>query len=124
MQLSTHASCVCSGTWDWISSVERSGSMPAAMYCAAVTRVRSEAIQYRRFLAPQRIALERLAQTPGEAVDRPTLVQGAVEGSNVRPILEMTRMTEELREFQFTAQFAEREDERIRNALDRILKKR
>lgn len=31
-----------------------------------VTRVRSEAIQYRRFLAPQRIALERLAQTPGE----------------------------------------------------------
>ena len=33
-------------------------------------------------------------------------------------------MTEELREFQFTAQFAEREDERIRNALDRILKKR
>ena len=64
------------------------------------------------------------SDTPPEAVDRPTLVQGAVEGSNVRPILEMTRMTEELREFQFTAQFAEREDERIRNALDRILKKR
>ena len=31
-----------------------------------VTRVRSQAIQYRRFLNPQRAALERLAQSPGE----------------------------------------------------------
>lgn len=31
-----------------------------------VTRVRSEAINYRRFLNPQRIALERLAALPGE----------------------------------------------------------
>ena len=44
MQLSTHDNCVCSGTWDWMSSVERSGSMPAAMYCAAVTRVRSDIV--------------------------------------------------------------------------------
>ena len=31
-----------------------------------VTKVRSEAINYRRFLAPQRIALERLAALPGD----------------------------------------------------------
>lgn len=31
-----------------------------------VTRVRWESINYRRFLAPQRMALERLAQSPGE----------------------------------------------------------
>lgn len=31
-----------------------------------VTKVRSEAINYRRFLAPQRIALERLATLPGD----------------------------------------------------------
>lgn len=41
MQVSTHASCACSGTWDWTNSVERSGSMPPAMNCAAATRVRS-----------------------------------------------------------------------------------
>ena len=40
MQLSAQASWACSGTWDCTSRVERSGLMPAAMYWAAVTRVR------------------------------------------------------------------------------------
>lgn len=57
-------------------------------------------------------------------VAAPKLVQGALEGSNVRPVLEMTRLTEEVREFQNVANFAEREGERLREAVDRILRRR
>lgn len=59
-----------------------------------------------------------------QPVERPTVVQGALEGSNVRPILEMTRLTAELREFQFAAQFAEKEGERLSTAVERILRRR
>ncbi len=58
------------------------------------------------------------------AVERPALAQGAFEGSNVSPILEMTRMTAELREFQLAVQFAEREGERMQTAVERILRRR
>ena len=61
---------------------------------------------------------------PARRLDAPGLVQGAVEGSNVRPILEITRMTEELREFQFATQMAEKEGERLGSAVERILKRR
>jgi flagellar basal-body rod protein FlgF len=77
---------------------------------------------------PQRLRAEgdRLfaADDPPRAVDQPGLVQGAVEGSNVRPILEMTRLTAELREFQLAAQFIEREGERLSSAVERILRRR
>jgi len=59
-----------------------------------------------------------------QPIERPTVVQGALEGSNVRPILEMTRLTAELREFQYAAQFAEREGERLSTAVERILRRR
>lgn len=58
------------------------------------------------------------------AIERPAVRQGVLEGSNVRPILEMTRLTAELREFQFAAQFAEREGERLSTAVERILRRR
>jgi flagellar basal-body rod protein FlgF len=59
-----------------------------------------------------------------EAMERPNLVQGAVEGSNVSAIQEITRLTMEQRGFEFTAQFAEREGERLQTAVDRILRRR
>lgn len=62
-------------------------------------------------------------QDPQE-VDRPGLVQGAVEGSNVQSIVEMTRMMAELREFQMATQFLEREGERQQSAVDRLLRRR
>lgn len=70
---------------------------------------------------------DRLFDAAGEAalpVERPAVLQGMVEGSNVRPVLEMTRLTAELREFQFAAQFAEREGERLSTAVERILRRR
>lgn len=52
------------------------------------------------------------------------MVQGAVEGSNVVSVLEMTRMMAELREFQMATQFLEREGERQASAVDRLLRRR
>ncbi len=64
------------------------------------------------------------ADDPPLPVERPSLVQGSLEGSNVSPILEMTRLTAELREFQFATQFVEREGERLQGAVERILRRR
>ena len=52
------------------------------------------------------------------------MVQGAVEGSNVQSVIELTRMMAELREFQLASQFAEREGDRLQNSVERILRKR
>lgn len=62
-------------------------------------------------------------QDPRE-VAQPRMVQGAVEGSNVVSVLEMTRMMAELREFQMATQFLEREGERQASAVDRLLRRR
>ncbi|MBC7434072.1 MAG: flagellar basal-body rod protein FlgF [Rubritepida sp.] len=59
-----------------------------------------------------------------EQIARPGVMQGAVEGSNVQSITELTRMMAEVREFQFATQFAEREGERIQTAVERILRRR
>jgi len=81
-----------------------------------------------RFEDEQRLRAEgdRLFASDDAAlpVERPNLVQGAVEGSNVHPVLEITTMTAELREFQFATQFAEREGERLQTAVERILRRR
>jgi flagellar basal-body rod protein FlgF len=82
-----------------------------------------------RFDNPQQLRAEgdRVFEANGaeaQPVDRPALRQGVLEGSNVRPVLEMTRLTAELREFQFAAQFAEKEGERLSTAVERILRRR
>jgi flagellar basal-body rod protein FlgF len=82
-----------------------------------------------RFDNPQALRAEgdRVFEAGGaqpQPIDRPALRQGVLEGSNVRPILEMTRLTAELREFQFAAQFAEKEGERLSTAVERILRRR
>ncbi len=60
---------------------------------------------------------------PTQPVTGPHLVQGAVEESNVQPILETTRMMNTLREFQFTSQFVQAEADRQSGAIDKILNK-
>lgn len=82
-----------------------------------------------RFQDTQRLRAEgdRHYDAAGETplpVERPALIQGAVEGSNVQPIAEMTRLTAELREFQFATQFAENEGQRVQSVIDRLLRTR
>lgn len=59
---------------------------------------------------------------PPEEMPQPRVVQGAVEGSNVRSIVEMTLMMEDLREFQMASTFVEKEAERLASLPDRILR--
>jgi flagellar basal-body rod protein FlgF len=61
--------------------------------------------------------------SPTSPVAAPRLVQGAVEDSNVQPIAELNRMTNDLREFQFTTQIIQGENDRQNGAIDKILKK-
>ncbi|TDH61948.1 flagellar basal-body rod protein FlgF [Dankookia rubra] len=81
-----------------------------------------------RFEAPQKLRAEgdRLFATEETPLpmERPGVVQGAVEGSNVNAVMEMVRMTEEVREFQNAVTFADREGERLQTAVERILRKR
>lgn len=60
---------------------------------------------------------------PTTAVAAPHVVQGAIEDSNVQPIVELNRMTNDLREFQFTTQFLQGESDRQNGAIDKIMKK-
>jgi len=48
-------------------------------------------------------------------------VQGAVEGSNVQPVLEITRMMDGLRQFEFVSQLVQAEDDRQQSAIDKLL---
>jgi len=67
-----------------------------------------------------------LFQTDGPitAVDRPTVLQGMLEGANVEPVQETTRMMRDLREFQFASQFVQAEADRQQSAIERILRPR
>jgi flagellar basal-body rod protein FlgF len=61
------------------------------------------------------------ADTPTAPVTTPTLVQGAVEDSNVQPVMETARMMDELRQFQFMSQFIQAEADRQQSAIDKLL---
>ncbi len=54
---------------------------------------------------------------PAQDVDTPTVLQGAVEGSNVEPILEMANMITVHRAYDSVKSFIEREDERQRSMI-------
>jgi len=58
-------------------------------------------------------------QVPVAAEDT-RLVQGMIEGSNVEPIVEMTRMIDVMRRYQSAQSLMEREDERLREAIRRL----
>lgn len=64
------------------------------------------------------------AETPTTPVAAPRVVQGAVEDSNVQPVLETTRMMDAVREFQFASQFVQAESERQQKAVDKLTQRR
>tara|TARA_R110000787_G_scaffold63679_3_gene143328 strand:+ start:56388 stop:57128 length:741 start_codon:yes stop_codon:yes gene_type:complete len=54
---------------------------------------------------------------PAQAVEKPTVLQGAVEGSNVEPMQEMATMISVHRAYDSVRSFIEREDERQRSMI-------
>jgi flagellar basal-body rod protein FlgF len=61
------------------------------------------------------------ADTPTSQAAVPGVVQGVLEGSNVPPVLEVTRMMDDLRDYQFTTQLIQAEDDRIQSTIDKTL---
>jgi flagellar basal-body rod protein FlgF len=75
-----------------------------------------------RFENPQDLNRTSGALFTGEGqqaidVQTPDIIQGALEGSNVEPILEMAKMIELHRNYENTKSFIEREDERQKEML-------
>ncbi len=74
---------------------------------------------------PRQIAAEgntlSRANAPTALVAAPALVQGAIEESNVQPVLETTRMMDNLRQFQFMTQMIQAESDRQQSAIDKLL---
>ena len=61
------------------------------------------------------------APTGTAPVAAPGIVQGALEESNVQPVLELTRMMNDAREFQFVSQYVQAESDRQQSAIDKLL---
>jgi flagellar basal-body rod protein FlgF len=59
---------------------------------------------------------------PTTQMSAPKIIQGAIEDSNVQPAVELTRMMNDLREFQFASQFIQAESDRQQSAIDKITK--
>jgi flagellar basal-body rod protein FlgF len=64
------------------------------------------------------------AATPTTPLAAPQIVQGAIEDSNVEPIHEVSRMMQQMREFQLTSQMIQAESDRQSGAIDKIMTKR
>ena len=62
-----------------------------------------------------------VANGPTTPVASPGIVQGAMEESNVQPVLEVTRMMDDVRQFQFVSQFVQAEGDRQQNTIDKLL---
>lgn len=65
-----------------------------------------------------------VAEGQVDAVEKPRMIQGAIEQSNVAPVVELTRMMRELREFEFTSKMVQSEAERQQTAIDKLTQKR
>ncbi len=61
------------------------------------------------------------SDTTTSQVSSPGIIQGAIEDSNVQPVLETTRMMDDVRQFQFVTQFIQAENDRQQSAIDKLL---
>ena len=61
------------------------------------------------------------ADVPTQPVAAPGIVQGTVEDSNVQPVVEITRLISDMREFQSMSQFIQAESDRQQAAIDKLL---
>lgn len=63
-------------------------------------------------------------EDPTVPIERPKIIQGAIENSNIAPTLELTRMMRELREFEFTSKMVQSEADRMQSAIEKLTQKR
>lgn len=63
-----------------------------------------------------------LAETPAQPAAKTSVEQGFLEGSNVNPVVEMTRMIQILRDFQSAQKVIDSENERLLTAVQKLTK--
>ena len=115
----------------WIPLANRSRSLqpiPSSLSPAMVLfHPKADTRQDRRCPASDPMKLRAEGATnfasdaPTAAVPSPAIVQGAIEESNVQPVLEVTRMMDNERQFQFVTQLVQAEGDRQQNAIDKLL---
>ncbi len=66
-------------------------------------------------------ATDFVSDAPTSRVASPGIVQGAIEESNVQPVLEVTRMMDNERQFQFVTQLVQAEGDRQQSTIDKLL---
>lgn len=74
-----------------------------------------------RLMKPLGDMLYETTQAPLPA-DNTRVKQGALEGSNVKPVLEMTRMIDTLRSYQSVQNLLQTENERLRGVIQKLTK--
>lgn len=62
-----------------------------------------------------------LSTGPTSPVTSPGIVQGALEESNVQPVMEVTRMMNDVRQFQLVSQMIQAEGDREQGAIEKLL---
>jgi flagellar basal-body rod protein FlgF len=62
-----------------------------------------------------------VSDAPTSPVASPAIIQGGIEDSNVQPVLEVTRMMDTQRQFQFVTQLIQAEGDRQQSAIDKLL---
>ena len=82
-------------------------------------RIRIVTFEDQQRLTREGAGLYSSEQEPEDA-ETPALIQGALEGSNVEPILELTRMIETHRAFDSTRKLIEREDSRQKKMIEQL----
>ena len=82
-------------------------------------RIRIVTFEDQQRLTREGAGLYSSKQEPDDA-ETPALIQGALEGSNVEPILELTRMIETHRAFDSTRKLIEREDSRQKKMIEQL----
>jgi flagellar basal-body rod protein FlgF len=70
-------------------------------------------------LTKQGSSLYSTDQQP-KAVESPSIHQGAIEASNVQPVIEISHMIEVMRAYQATANLTQSQEDLMRNAIDKL----
>jgi flagellar basal-body rod protein FlgF len=70
-------------------------------------------------LVKQGASLYSTDQQPKD-VEKPVIQQGAVEASNVQPVLEISHMIQVMRAYQATANLTQSQEDLMRNAIDKL----
>ena len=98
-------------------SIAQDGTVTGAK--GQLGKLRLVSFQNERALSKQGASLY-VTDQQANTVEQPNIVQGALEGSNVEPVVEVSNMLEVMRAYQMTAGLAQSQEELMRQAIDKL----